>query len=745
MTPYLPVMKILALALAASLVFSGARASAAVSYGTQLAAVRAASPPPLDASLSAPIWKTAVRATQFWNFTAREPAKLPTTALFLYDANNLYIGFIAGQHGVPITATQTVNDVGYGLDDAVTFAVDTSGDNSRMYSFSVTPAGVRYETSSESSRYQPPWKAVAKRTPDGYNVMMVIPLADLRTQNAAVQNWRIDFTRHVAASGDLYTWAYVPGSDAYCMNNQYSSLIYCDSTKWPELTAIRAHFSAAARPRPYADIYALSSSGSDRDVFQTTPGNLTPEKPRSLGVDFTYPFTSTMSFVGTLAPDFSNVEEDQTTIAPQEFSRHYQEYRPFFAEGFGYIDDLPHVNVNGAGSTIFYTPSIGIVNSGFKVEGTAGHNSLGVLTATGPGYSDQAFGFSNARPDGSFQVSTEGVLAHHPGLIDQTLGFGLTYQNVHSGVQPVLEFEQERGTLVDTPGQGDNLVAGGIIQHGSLIAGAIYRDMGAEFAPVDGYTPINDIRGPQVLVQYNGTGSAHSSIKSYQAGAVADRFVDGSGAAHQSDLGFGAGVTFKNLLSINLGGGTSSLRAYADPYPVYAGGQTFPFDQSSISVGYKDGTPNPTDLVYSFGPFAMYCPGAQPQPLMCTGAPLYFTPAYVHQLDVSTTRTLARFYSVTFEYGGIIAQGTPGALDSQWLRRIALTRSFGNNGEFAIALRSINGTGGFAVPGVDLAFSYHQRFRDQDNLYVEYGTPAAPYTLHRFIVKYVFHTGGAGT
>lgn len=738
-------MKVLTLFLTLAFALVAVPVSAAVSYTTTVGAVRAENPPPLDASLSAPIWSTALKATQFWNFTGREPARYPTTALFLYDDKNLYVGFIADQRGVPVTATQSTNDVGYGQDDAVTLAIDTSNNNSRTYSFSVTPAGVRYETSSESSRYQPPWQAVAKRTPDGYNAMMIIPLSDLRTQSASVQDWRIDFTRHIASTGDLYTWSYVPGSDAYCNNNNVSQLVYCDSTKWPELTGIRARMAAAERPRPYADIYGLSSSGHDRQIFQTTPGNLTTQKPRTLGVDFTYPFTSTMSLVGTLAPDFSNVEADQTTISPQEFSRHYQDYRPFFAEGFGYIDALPHINVNGVGSTIFYTPSIGVVNSGFKIEGTAGHNSIGMLTATGPGYNDQAFGFQNARPDGSLNLSAEGVLAHHAGVTDQTFGFGGSWQNLHSGFQPLFSYEQERGTLVDTPSQGDNIAVGAVVQHGSLLAGALYRDMGAQFAPIDGYTPINDVRGPQVLVQYNGAGSTHGSIKSYQAGIVADRFVDNSGAAHQVDVGGSAGVTFKNLLSFNVGGGASELRAYTDPYPVYAGGKTFPFDQTSVGVGYKDGTPSPTDFSFSFGPFAMYCPGSDPQPLMCTGVALPFANAYVHQMDISTTHPLGRAYGLTLEYGSTVAAGMPGPLDSQWLRRIALTRSFGQNGEFAIALRSINGTGGFASPGANLAFSYHQRLRDQDNLYVEYGTPAAPYTLHRFIVKYVFHTGGAGT
>lgn len=72
-----------------------------------------------------------------------------------------------------------------------------------------------------------------------------------------------------------------------------------------------------------------------------------------------------------------------------------------------------------------------------------------------------------------------------------------------------------------------------------------------------------------------------------------------------------------------------------------------------------------------------------------------------------------------------------------------LSRSFGNNATIGIALRAINGTGGFAEPGTNLSLLYETRLKNQDLLYVEYGTSAASQTLHRFIVKYVFHAGGS--
>jgi hypothetical protein len=58
-------------------------------------------------------------------------------------------------------------------------------------------------------------------------------------------------------------------------------------------------------------------------------------------------------------------------------------------------------------------------------------------------------------------------------------------------------------------------------------------------------------------------------------------------------------------------------------------------------------------------------------------------------------------------------------------------------------LRAINGTGGFSVPGVNLAASFHRRFGNDSELFVNYGTPAASQTLQRVIVKYVLRLGSA--
>jgi len=63
-----------------------------------------------------------------------------------------------------------------------------------------------------------------------------------------------------------------------------------------------------------------------------------------------------------------------------------------------------------------------------------------------------------------------------------------------------------------------------------------------------------------------------------------------------------------------------------------------------------------------------------------------------------------------------------------------------------MSLRSISGNGGFASPGLNLAAAFHQRFRNNSEVFVNYGTPAANTTIQRWIVKYLVRIGsGAGT
>ncbi|MDE2573142.1 MAG: hypothetical protein KGM44_11580 [bacterium] len=688
-----------------------------------LAAMLAAAIPALasvdrNASFAAPAGD-ALTATEFADLTTRGPAPLTTTAALQLDEHSISVRFRAEQGGVPITATQTTNNVGFGVDDYVGVGIDTSGNGTQVYYFEISPRGVRYQQSSESSRFDPPWQGTAVIDQGNWTATLLIPLRALRLRSGHSQTWRINFIRRVAARGEDYSWAYSPLMDS---SPAFPNVL--DARFWPALREV--HVAAGlVRLAPHGEVYALGSAGSDRSQFQVAPA--APDRfarapIRAYGGDLTYPLTGSLAMVATLSPDFSNVETDQQTIAPQEFPRALSEYRPFFAQGAAFFNPNPlSFSLIAAPDQVFYSPNIGSFDRGLKLEGTFGMQSIGAMEIKGAGFDDEVYGFQHLVPGRSFQWCADGVAAHHANGNDTTTEGGIEWHNLSNGLIYGLDGALERGTFVTTPGAGHTLGAFVDVRRANYEANVGWKDVGPQFAPLDGYTSINDARGPVAYVNLLGNGSARSVVKSWLIALGADRLRDGSGAVREADTTMSLDLTFKNLIHLTPGSIVSELRGYAQGYPAYTGGQTKPFNQHNFGIGYRDGTPTPLDFNYIWGPFSNF---------------------YLQQFTSSTSRPLGRRASISFEYDGTLERFTAGGRDGQWLRRVSLAESLGPEENLSLGLRSVSGSGGFARPGVNLSVGYHRRFANGGELYVDYGTPAAVATLNRLIVKYVLNFGG---
>jgi hypothetical protein len=256
-----------------------------------------------------------------------------------------------------------------------------------------------------------------------------------------------------------------------------------------------------------------------------------------------------------------------------------------------------------------------------------------------------------------------------------------------------------------------------------------YRTIGPEYAPILGFTVNSDLRGPQAYFDFNGTLAPHGWIKRADLFLTADRYTDGSGAVHQADTNATLDVQFKNGLHLSGGPSSSFLRTYDSGlvgYPFYTGGVTRSYAFHSVNLGWKEGTPAPFNAGYTFGPFG---------------------DMFLQQVSVATSRALGTRWSIGGEVDGTREHPRfGGPADGQWLRRITIGETIDATTNFSIALRSISGTGGFGQPGVNLAASFHHRFKNDSELFFNYGTPAAATTLQRVVLKYVLRTGGgAGT
>ncbi len=719
-----------------------------VAAATIFQAARAPHALPLDPSSADPAWKLGTIAPGgFWNVTKRSPAQLKTKVYLLYDDRNLYVAFHTEQPGVPIVRTQSTNNIGFGTDDFVGVGLDTSGAGNNVYLFEATPDGVRYQQASENARYDPRWQSAARVDGGAWNAVFIIPLDVLRIAARPDQTWRFNFIRAVAAQGEHYTWAYDPLMVDGTVGQTWP--VFSDSKYWPSLRLRGLH--ATAVPKPRVELYGLGSAGDRRNISVQADGTLVPQKARYAGADFTIPITSTINAVATVNPDFSNVEADQLTIAPQEFQRQLVEYRPFFAQGAKFISpsEVGFSSPTGPNYAIFYSPNIGPFDWGAKLEGSAGLESFGLLTfrgfdaTTGNTFDDTAFGFKHALPDDTFAYWTDGVLAHHSiAGDDTTIEAGATGHSAKTGFQWGTDQTLEEGSWVPYTGIAHTSQEYVAVFKPNYQAAFGYNDDSSNYNPIDGLTFNSDLRGFQGFAEALGS---TPWVKNYSISFNGDRWFDKSGAVHEADTLVQLTAVFKDGLSIdNLGPSVGTLRSYDIPsdvstcsgptvgtssftgYPCYLNGRDQRFNLFTTALGYKDGTPTPIDASYAFGPFGNN---------------------YTQLFTIATSRPLGRF-SVGLEYDGTFERSLQtGVLDSQFLRRISLGRSIGAESNVSLSIVSINGLGGFATQtGTNVAFGYHQRFPTGNELFVNYGTRAAYTTVDRFIAKYVLHLGGdAGT
>lgn len=702
-----------------------------------------------DISLSDPDWlrgKITDDSASFEDITTRSPAPLGTSAYLLYDAQNLYVAFKAQQFRVPITANQRTNNVGFGLDDFVGIGIDTSGNGSTVYYFETTPRGTRYQQASESTRYNPVWNATARVDKGAWVAVLTIPLNVLHRSGAASQTWRFNFVRGVAATGEHYTWAF-DGTMQDAAVPQWPS--FGDAQFWPRLSGIQLSGFAGGRfrDRARADVYGLGSAGADRKLFAQANGTFQPEPARVTGVDLRYDLTNAIHFVATLNPDFSNVEVDQQTIAPQEFKRPLTEYRPFFAQGASFLNpSSPSAGANQPNNQIFYSPAIGPFDRGMKVEGSFGDQSFGVLSfrgydqTTNNEFDDIAYGYTHALPDQSFSYWSDGVVAHHSVAgNDMAAEAGATIHSARTGLLEGIDDAFESGSYVPDPGHAHSLSVWELLIKPNYQAFIDYQDVTPNYNPIDGFTSISDTHG--FVYSFTLSGSSRA-FKNYQLNLAADRFLDDSGAVHQSDAIAVVRATFKNQLSLAIGPRDGRLRSYSTEapgplgcadstlvrsaftgFPNYYCGQTDQFDEVAVVLGYRDGTQSPTDFEYIEGPFGG---------------------TFLQQYSLSGSRPLGTRFSIAAQYAGTNGRTiSDRTLNSQWLRLVSLGDNLGPDSNIALELRSVSGSvnGLTTVPGVNLALSYHSKFAGGNELYASFGTPAATQTLNRFIVKYILHAG----
>lgn len=328
----------------------------------------------IDGRLDEPAWQHARRLTGFSLYTPvdQRPSPDSTEVLVWYSPTAIYFGVRAFEPHGAVRATLADRDR-VSADDNFEIHLDTFEERRRAFVFIVNPLGVRADgTKSEAGGFIPgsnvapgqndlsadfQWQSRGRVTDDGYEVEIRIPFSSLRFPVGDNQRWGLQFIRHVQHSGYEETWTPARrGSASFIAQEGWMTGLSdmhhgVDLTLNPELTTTIAG--------------AACCNTDNRDWRYTNSPRLGGNIRAGLG--------SNLVVVGTVRPDFSQVEADATQVAADtRFALFYPERRPFFVEGSDQFN-VPN--------TLVYTRRIVQPDAALKLTARQGRTNLALLSA----------------------------------------------------------------------------------------------------------------------------------------------------------------------------------------------------------------------------------------------------------------------------------------------------------------------------------------------------------------------------
>ena len=330
--------------------------------------------PTIDGNLDEPVWKRAAMLTGFSEYAPvdQRPSPDSTEVLVWYSHDAIYFGIKAYEPHGAVRATLAERD-NVSADDNTEILLDTYHERNRAYVFIVNPLGVQADgTKNEQGGFIPGsnvapgqndltpdfiWQSKGRVTSWGYEVEIRIPFSSLRYPSRMPQTWGIQIQRNVQHNGYQETWTEAHKASASFIAQQ-GALVGMSGMHHGQVVGINPELTNTTTGSPCC---APANAGWRYASAQNLGGNVR----WAMGSNFV--------LNGTVKPDFSQVEADQTQIAADErFALYYPEKRPFFVEGSDQFN-VPN--------TLVYTRTIVQPNGAAKLTGKMGRTDIAFLSA----------------------------------------------------------------------------------------------------------------------------------------------------------------------------------------------------------------------------------------------------------------------------------------------------------------------------------------------------------------------------
>lgn len=418
-------------------------------------------PPVLDGKIDEiGEWGAAARFQGAFDAETGSPAPDGATYWLGYDKDFLYFAVRADDREPgSIRANEYRTNVGLFADDHITLSVDPTGAMQDFNRFQFNTRGATNVEVAGGRAGKREWSgevtSAGRITPTGYEIEARIPWSVMALPGGGgKRTLRFNVDRWVPRTGRRYTYTFT--------NNGRVG----DTPEWREVLLPRPFVDHSLKLLPY--LYTGYDAGRKRMVVNS-------------GVDLKTSITSTINLVGSISPDFRNVENQILSLDFSRFERLAGETRPFFQEGSGYY-----------GSSIVATQRFPDFDGGLNLYGKIGDKlTFGLLDTLDVGERNNLAFASEYQfdPVSSLRVGLTSLAS--PGL-DNT-AYVARYERTFGSFYG--QFRHE-GSFDDKEGQGSRTRANFFWGRGFWGAYGNYAVAQPDFLPRLGFVQEVDYKGP---------------------------------------------------------------------------------------------------------------------------------------------------------------------------------------------------------------------------------------------------------
>lgn len=294
----------------------------------KLEAMRAANPIVIDGKLAEAEWQR----PGMTEFTQRDPDEgaLPsqkTEVWIAYDDAALYVA--ARMYDTsPDSIVSRIGRRDADLSsDWFLVAVDSYHDRRSGFFFGVNPAGsiqdgALFNDEQSDNSWDGVWESATTIDEKGWTAEIRIPYSQLRFPDLFEYTWGVNFLRKINRRHEESFYVMVPKKESGGVS------------RYADLTGIRnIHPPARLEILPYI----VSSSLFTNNFAPGDPFNNGRKTKANVGADIKIGLGSNMTLNATFNPDFGQVEVDPAVVNLTQYETFFDEKRPFFIEGSGFL------------------------------------------------------------------------------------------------------------------------------------------------------------------------------------------------------------------------------------------------------------------------------------------------------------------------------------------------------------------------------------------------------------------------